>query len=162
MIDILNCILCRGNNIITVIEPGAEPEYPSNGSEGTDTTATIVVDVVDDDNLNRVILVRWLQKIDGVHVRHKLRDGQLYIDLMKSKYTPPDVLFTDIIMPVMTGDRLCRLIKQSKYKNAFPIVAVTGSISVDYIGLYGDVGFDRVIYKPYKFQHIQEIISALK
>ena len=49
--------------------------------------------------------------------------------LERARVTPPDLIVTDLIMPVMDGRQLCRHIREDPHLNRIPIVMVTATMS---------------------------------
>ncbi len=63
---------------------------------------------------------------EGFSVRH-VPDGKEALDAIRSK--APDVIFTDLVMPRISGEELIRQMREMPGMDDLPIVVVTGTIS---------------------------------
>ena len=80
------------------------------------------------------------------------KDGRGTLEFLKNK--KPDLIISDIIMPVMDGYELCRIIKEDSTLSTIPVILLTSlSNPVEVInGL--KCGADNFITKPYKDEFI--------
>ena len=69
--------------------------------------------------------------------------------LKKAKETKPDIILTDLMMPVMNGMELCRALKEDKETVNIPIIIITAKhdLGVKLEGL--TIGADDYITKPF-------------
>jgi PAS domain S-box-containing protein len=81
--------------------------------------------LVDDDRVAAAFMTDIFVN-EGFSVRH-VGDGKEALDAIRSK--APDVIFTDIIMPKISGKDLIRHIREMAGMDNIPIVVVTGTIS---------------------------------
>lgn len=73
----------------------------------------------------------------------------------------PDVILSDIKMPVMSGIELCHVLKNDERTSHIPIILLTGS-SQEGIELKGlDSGADDFVSKPFKIRLLQKRITNL-
>jgi two-component system sensor histidine kinase/response regulator len=110
--------------------------------------------VVDDREMNRDVLVRMLSAVG--FVIHEAVDGQGAIDALIN--WQPDLIFMDMMMPVMDGREATRRIKALPEGKDTPIIMVSASAMEEdrVAGLAS--GADGFIRKPYREQEIlQEI-----
>src|SRR5512136_248355 len=92
--------------------------------------------IVDNDPVFLALLSKFLKK-DGFHVL-TAKDGAFALKILKSII--PDVILLDLVMPNISGDRLCRMIREmdTAVKDAY-IILVTAvaseGVTVDYLGM---------------------------
>ncbi len=110
--------------------------------------------VVDDREMNRDVLVRMLSAVG--FIIHEATDGQGAIDALHS--WRPDLIFMDMMMPVLDGRKATRRIKSMPEGKETPIIMVSASaMEEDRLEALAS-GADGFIRKPYREQEIlQEI-----
>ncbi len=82
--------------------------------------------------------------------------------LTKIRTRLPDIVLSDLWMPVMDGFALCRAIKRDDRTAHVPVVAVSCNTSVQYVTETQAAGFDKVLPKPSDLDHLlAEIRNAL-
>ena len=111
---------------------------------------------VDDVAENREVLSDLLQscEIDVVSACN----GQEAIDLIKEQSF--DIVFMDLLMPVMRGDDAIKVIRQDLGMNELVCIAVSAFSLVHEIEHYLSIGFDQFIAKPFTFSEIFECILS--
>ena len=115
---------------------------------GEDVALRILV--VDDEPDLRYIL-RWIFERAG----HEVIDaGHGEAALTTVRMSPPDLVLTDMMMPVMDGAELIRRLRGDPATAQIPIIAVTGD--PDLAG-----GADVVFTKPWKAQQLLTAANAL-
>lgn len=81
--------------------------------------------------------------------------------LEKAQKLMPDIIITDLMMPVMDGLQLCAEIRQSEILNHIPVVMVTAK-STDRDRLQGlTTGADAYISKPFNADELTVTIENL-
>jgi CheY-like chemotaxis protein len=106
--------------------------------------------VVDDELALRAVLRRALE-----HAGHEVReacDGAVAWEKIRSQ--PPDVVITDVTMPVMSGAQLAKLLRAEPSTALIPIVVVGAHIP-------HDMPVDCRIAKPFDGEEIVEAVNAL-
>jgi CheY-like chemotaxis protein len=73
----------------------------------------------------------------------------------------PDLIFTDLSMPVMDGYGLVRRFRQLPDFAQTKIIAVTGRKSDEHKFLALSAGFDAVLFKPISLTEIKAILSSV-
>ena len=101
--------------------------------------------------------------------RHKLiqkgyevltaQNGQDALELARTEY--PDLILSDVDMPVMTGFELCEHIKKDSRLNKIPIILVTSMVTTDYIMKGIEAGADNYLTKPYDDETLYSKIEHL-
>lgn len=113
--------------------------------------------IVDDVFINQFLLKTEFEKI-GL-LSKSVKNGRLAIDeLQKNNY---DIVFIDIEMPEMNGIETVNYIRKNleNPKNKIPLIALTAHNSEDFGSEIADVGFNDIIFKPYNFDKILQIIE---
>ncbi|MGF1907391.1 ATP-binding response regulator, partial [Aliivibrio salmonicida] len=114
--------------------------------------------IVDDIEFNREVLKRKLEPydfniIEGIN-------GKDILEKLTNTSSLPDVIFTDIKMPIMNGIELSRRIKESKDMKHIPVIAITAQGMLDEetkIKKY----CDGYLIKPIDNKSLDSIISSL-
>jgi Response regulator containing a CheY-like receiver domain and an HD-GYP domain len=124
---------------------GARDEVPSH---------TLLV--VDDDHDIRKLLV------DIFHPTYKIIEASngeeaLVIALEKQ----PDVILSDVMMPVMAGTELCEKIKRNLNTSHIPVVLITAKSEYENVVEGLETGADEYISKPFDIQLLQLKVKNL-
>lgn len=110
------------------------------GYEGTPRTIL----VVDDKWENRSVVTNLLKPL-GFEIM-EANDGQECLDLLYNHR--PDLILTDLVMPVMDGFETVRKIRQSEEFKKLPVIAVSASVfDMDLLQSHA-AGFDSFLQKP--------------
>ena len=106
--------------------------------------------VVDDEPAQRFALRRIFERAG-----HDVTDaGDGAAALRAVRASPPDLVVTDMMMPVMNGGELIKRLRGAPATAGIPILAATGDCHLA-------VGADAVIPKPYKWEHLIELADGL-
>lgn len=100
--------------------------------------------VIDDDDDIRKYLSEELK--DNYKVITAVDGGEGWRMILKEK---PDVVVTDVMMPVMDGIELCRKIRQNINVNAMPVIMLTAANTETYQLRGLDTGADAYVGKPF-------------
>ena len=120
--------------------------------------------IVDDDPLCTQILARLI----GIIQSSRTTDIQLTIchsaedALDKLRESCYDIVFTDIEMGIMSGDKMATTIRNSntlKTNCKTPIIAITANYNPDSVIQYKKTGIDQCLEKPAKMKLIRTIIE---
>jgi signal transduction histidine kinase len=116
--------------------------------------------VVDDIASNRRMLAAILK-----HSGHKVveaQDGSQAIDMMRIRR--PDVVVTDLLMPVMDGYELVRTIREDPEMSSLPVIFFSGHyLDQEARSVAGTYGVDAVLTKPARAQQLVDAVDhALK
>lgn len=104
-------------------------------------------------------------------LRHKLiqkgyevltaQNGEDALELAQTEY--PDIILSDVDMPVMNGFELCEAVKKDSRLNKIPIILITSMVTTDYIMRGIEAGADNYLTKPYDdetlYSKIEELLS---
>ena len=126
-----------------VTEPVAG--VPAGGPADTEVLAGARILVADDNNDMRAYLSRLLTA-QGWQVE-AVRDGQQALDVIRRH--PPDLVLTDVMMPVLDGLQLLRVLRKDETTRALPVVVLSAragqEADVEGLGL----GADDYVVKPF-------------
>ena len=106
--------------------------------------------VVDDEPTHRILLRKIFERAG--HEVSDASDGAAA--LRAARESPPDLVVTDMMMPVMDGPELIRQLRAEPATAGIPIVAASGDSHLA-------VGADAVVPKPYSWQHLVEVADCL-
>lgn len=105
--------------------------------------------VVDDSSINRYVLVEMIKIIDKEALIDQAENGQEAVEMAKKKKY--GLIFMDIIMPVLNGDKASEEIR--KFDKEVYICGVTGQIEKSQSYLVS--GMDVVLSKPIELQKLR-------
>jgi two-component system sensor histidine kinase ChiS len=114
--------------------------------------------VVDDSSINRSILISMMNKVlrKGTYTVAIATNGQEAVDICQ-KDPEFDLIFMDIVMPVMNGWDACRRIRADGFQKHIVITTanqVTGEAATEIAA----VGASDAISKPFSKDHIQKLL----
>ena len=98
--------------------------------------------LIDDDRLFLKFVTRTLE--DAGHEITTAQDGISALDIL-TRYTP-DIIFLDLILPKIDGDRLCRIIRKMKHLQRCYLVVVSAVVA-ELQNDFGQIGADAYIAK---------------
>jgi len=110
--------------------------------------------VVDDSRVFRRVLKRALTEA-GYQVETAV-DGKVGIELVASLL--PDLVITDVEMPIMCGEEVCRQLKAKAATRMIPVIMLTGSTTTDKI-VQLDAGADDYIPKS---EDLAELMAKVR
>ncbi|KAE9367641.1 hypothetical protein N431DRAFT_494579 [Stipitochalara longipes BDJ] len=155
--------------------PGsAVGRYPFPLASSVDERPKFNVLIAEDNPLNSRLLETRLTR-RGHTVRVTV-EGQACVNTFKNTSRGFDIILMDIQMPLVDGIEATRMIRKFEQKpNAeldlspriatygrIPIIAVSASLSEEYVQEYIDSGFDGWITKPIDFERLEAIIVAIE
>jgi CheY-like chemotaxis protein len=100
--------------------------------------------VVDDDAIGRMMLGALLEDLG--YVVEEAEDGRAGVERFNA--SPPDIVFMDMMMPVMGGVEAARHIKQGCERAFVPVIFVTGNGDEQDLVRCIDAGGDDFLVKP--------------
>lgn len=119
--------------------------------------------ITDDNEDNRIILKNMLQRAG--HVVQEAQNGEEALNLIR--VSAPDMIISDILMPVMDGFHLCRRVKGDDTLNSIPFVFYTATYTDSKDEEFAlSLGAERFIRKPMEPEvfigMLQEVIEQHK
>ena len=126
-----------------------------NSSEGTASVVSNSLQVTEATNKNVLLLVE-----DDIEMREYLMDSlssEYKVitapdggkGLEMAREINPDIIISDIVMPVLQGDELCRILKSSVETSHIPIILLTALNERENIILGLEAGATDYIIKPF-------------
>ena len=112
--------------------------------------------VVDDKKENRAVLMSLLVPLNFNII--EAENG--HKGLIQLEKTSPDLVITDLVMPVMDGFSFTRTIRKSEKHSKIPIIAVSASI-FDHEQVAEKAGCNTMMTKPFHFKELLEAIGQL-
>ncbi|VAX18057.1 BarA sensory histidine kinase (= VarS = GacS) [hydrothermal vent metagenome] len=118
---------------------------------------TIHALVVDDYHSMRITLKEHLEA-KGMRVTEAENGLEA---LEKIKETSFDIVFTDIVMPVMDGLEFCHEVKNSATLSSIPIVVLSTHTDASYLLKAINMGADDYVPKPIEFKLLDKVVARL-
>lgn len=116
--------------------------------------------VVDDMLPNRILLRKVLQSAGYAIL--EAENGAAAMDLLNSGVHLPDLIVTDIEMPVMDGISFISEIRQTDGKTArIPIIAASGNADDRMSRAATTAGSDVFLTKPFDLTHLRKAMAEL-
>lgn len=112
--------------------------------------------VVEDDPDLRLFIQRELADVYEVITAKNGEDG-----LRKAFFKYPDIIISDVMMPVMDGLEFCSIIKNDERTSHTPVILLTARYSEDKHREGFEVGADDYIYKPFNLTLLKSRIENL-
>jgi len=113
--------------------------------------------VVDNNDICLKFMDRELSKLG--HEIRTASDALIALDILDSYL--PDVMFVDMVMPIIDGVKLCRIIRGMERFNATKIIIIS-AIAAEEIVELKESGADAYIQKGPHQEMLQEVLSALE
>ncbi len=109
---------------------------------------------VEDDEEVRVEIADFLQKqsFKNIYIAEDGREG-----LKKYYKYKPDIVLTDLTMPILNGLEMSREIKKSDVTT--PILLITSHFEREITETIVDIGIDASLFKPISFSRLEKILD---
>ncbi len=116
--------------------------------------------VIDDLLQNRILLGKFL-KAAG-YVVHEATNGIEALDLMRKEHLRPDLIVTDIEMPVMDGITLIEQVRCLESPlSGVPIIAASGNADEEMRRQAVSAGTDQFMTKPFDLGALRKEMASL-
>lgn len=114
--------------------------------------------VVDDNNINRKLAKKKLEKAGFEHIEQAVNGSDA---LLKVKSFKPNVILMDCMMPVMDGYKATEAIRREGYgPDQILIIALTANALSDVKDKCMACGMDEFMTKPYRFEDLEKILKS--
>jgi signal transduction histidine kinase/DNA-binding response OmpR family regulator/streptogramin lyase len=115
----------------------------------------LILTVEDDEDIRQFI-------VDGLEDAYRVETAENgEIGLQKAKELVPDLVITDVMMPIMDGTAMCRELKTSLETSHIPVVMLTAKASLDSQMEGLKTGADDYVTKPFHLDLLQVRIANL-
>lgn len=81
--------------------------------------------------------------------------------LKTAEHNQPDLIITDIMMPVMDGIRFFNELRKRERTSTIPVIAVTSFVEQFTVRSLKNMGFDGVISKPLRRESLVDTVKAI-
>ena len=112
--------------------------------------------IVDDDRLNRQLLVRLLESI-GFSTREAGNGQEGFVTFLEWH---PDLILMDLRMPMLSGCEAIRRIRASEGGARVPIIAMTASVLDESQRDAAQYGADELLLKPFRSETLLQMIRS--
>lgn len=111
--------------------------------------------LVVDDEPSIAETVGWLLRDEGYAVSFA-RNGREALERVRE--APPDLVITDIMMPVMDGWALCRALRDDPVTRAIPIVVTT---AVPHLVERAGAPYNAYLAKPFDLETLAKTVARV-
>lgn len=117
--------------------------------------------IVDDIFTNRLLISEIVKSMG--HSILEAENGREALEMLQNE-GKIDLVLMDIEMPVMNGIETTRYIRESMPfpVNQIPVVALTAHNPKLFFEDFQDVGFNRLLTKPYSLEKLMKLISEFE
>ena len=106
--------------------------------------------IVEDEEPIRELLAEIMHSAG--HIAVQARDGSHAIEILK--HTVPDLVLSDVMMPILSGTDLCRQLKSDKATSHIAVILMSAAGPEVARG----AGADAFLDKPFDLDYIQRLI----
>jgi signal transduction histidine kinase/CheY-like chemotaxis protein/AraC-like DNA-binding protein len=121
----------------------------------TENNKPLILIVEDNNDVAKYIGSQLTQRYNLVYANNG-EDG-----IKKAMLLVPDVIITDLMMPVMDGLRMCKMVRSQEVINHVPIIVITAKTTEkDRVELL-EAGADAYLYKPFNSDELHVRVEKL-
>ena len=110
--------------------------------------------IVDD---NEEVLSYLEEQLKSAYIIHKASNGRMALDQIAQ--SSPDLILSDVMMPLMNGIELCRQVKENEDTTHIPVILLTAKSMPSQIEEGWNVGADDYVVKPF---HLSLLRARIK
>ena len=111
-----------------------------------------------DDELSMIKIVERRLTVEGFAVLTAM-DGEEA--LMKTQIEQPALVILDLKLPLISGDEVCRRLKQDLRCHKIPVILFTAKAQETDVQMARGCGADAYIGKPFRMQELLEHVRTL-
>lgn len=134
-----------------------EPEMSAPLAATPATAAPRLALVVDDNQLNSQLVAMFLRRL-GWQAEVVDAGGTALARLAERRY---DLVLLDLRMPQMSGEQVCRRIREDLRLTKLPVVAYTAHSMPEDKQRILSAGFNELLIKPISFQDVRQLCHVL-
>jgi PAS domain S-box-containing protein len=131
--------------LLTVSQPALTLKQHHNLQDDEPLINPFKILIVDDDTVNRQILVNYLS-LENYQLA-QASHGQEALDILKEGFQP-DLVLLDAMMPRMTGYDVCKKLRESYPPTELPVLMLTANEQVNDLVAGFSVGVNDYLTKP--------------
>ena len=114
--------------------------------------------LVDDDEDDRSLFIEATKEVDSTIICHSASDGMEALAYLRDDHNDvPDFIFLDLRMPGLSGEQVCRRIRDELGLRELPVVAYTAHGMPEERERMLASGFDALLIKPISFQDVRQL-----
>lgn len=134
------------------------PQLPTEKATKTQPAeaAAVSILIVEDNMELRTFLMQTLSEI---YTTYGVENGQEALDFIKEKQ--PDLILSDVMMPVMDGNKMCHILKSNIETSHIPIILLTALNDKDSIIKGLQTKADKYIIKPFDMDVLKANIANI-
>ena len=136
-------------------EPTNEDNEADNGAENSGNCKPLMLVVEDNEDILEYITTSFADEYDTI----KAADGKE--GLAKALDRIPDIIISDVMMPRMDGNEMCRMLKADVRTSHIPIILLTAKDSLEAKAEGYDAGADSYITKPFTHSLLSSRVKNL-
>ena len=99
--------------------------------------------------------------MSGLFSTVEVPDGRRALEILSGEDPLPDVILSDVMMPVMDGFELCRAIKQDINICHIPVVLLTAKVDTGSKIEGLEYGADAYVEKPFLTEYLQAVVRGI-
>lgn len=134
-----------------------EPEMSAPLAAAPVNAAPRLALVVDDNQLNSQLVAMFLRRL-GWQAEVVDAGGTALARLAERRY---DLVLLDLRMPQMSGEQVCRRIREDLRLTTLPVVAYTAHSMPEDKQRILSAGFNELLIKPISFQDVRQLCHVL-
>jgi CheY-like chemotaxis protein len=113
--------------------------------------------LVIDDEADNIWVIKDLLELNGAEVITAC-NGQEGLEMMKHR---PNLIITDLAMPVMTGYEMLAVLKNDRATAEIPVIALTAHVTEDYRLAAFEAGCHNFLVKPFTVKTLVNQVLAV-
>jgi CheY-like chemotaxis protein len=138
--------------LLSLNEAEPRPDNPPVGSDGQRWIESVSKILVVDDESNMRFLLRMVFETEGFEVV-EAHHGAAALERVKEEQ--PDLIVTDLMMPVMNGRDLVQRLRDDPETSGIPIVVISSSRNIE------TTGADAALRKPFDLDVLLDTARSL-
>jgi CheY-like chemotaxis protein len=117
--------------------------------------------LIDDDQDDQELFLMALEQIDPSLECTVHSDAKTALQAIRGAPAPPDVIFLDLNMPLMTGQQFLAELNKQTATSKIPVIILSTSSDQPSIDETRALGAERFITKPNNFKELNNILKKI-
>ncbi len=132
----------------------AKPQRTTTGPiQEADISQYTAVIVEDDSSVRDYLSIELSKRFKHIHLASNGQDGLQVIRKVK-----PDIVISDVMMPIMNGFDMCQTLKNESEISHIPVILLTAYVGQDNKLMGYKVGADNYITKPFDMEYLITVV----